>query len=73
MYDSIFDCDLFFNLIVPAGFFLGLYVIYTTFFYYLCKWEYIDYLYNRYVKYWVVGSIAFVVLEITIVCNYFLK
>lgn len=73
MYDSIFDCDLFFYLIIPVVFILILYIICAAYLYYCMKYEYIYDLLELYKGLFIITSIVFTILEIIIICNYFLN
>lgn len=70
MYD--FDSDLFFYLIIPFVFNLILYTVCAAYLYYCMKYEDVYVLWEQYKKLFIIASIVFVVLEITIICNYFL-
>lgn len=73
MYDSIFDSNLFFYLIIPVVFILILYVICAAYLYYCMKYEYIYVLLEHYERLFIITSIVFTILEISIICNYFLN
>ena len=72
MYDSIFISDLFSYLIIPLVFNLILYIVQAAYLYYCMQYEDVYVFYEQYKKLFIIASIVFVVLEITIICNYFL-
>lgn len=73
MYDSIFSSDLFSYLIIPLVFNLILYTVQAAYLYYCMKYEDVYSFWEQYKILFIIASIVFVVLEIIIICNYFLN